>query len=129
MPDGVLLGSDSVLMSVLGCRYRITGKAFHFNLTTDKHQVFLKAFNYLVTLIQNSSTFPDNFANFAQCCMHAGGTRQAFAGLELLMREITTAVGEAAGGKKGRLWTALQSGGFFDLLLARRFHQVFKHKC
>lgn len=53
-----------------------------------------------------------------------GNTRQGFAGVEALMQKICIAVSEAAGKEKKTLWTAFQSGGFFDLLLAGCFAQV-----
>ncbi|KAL8443151.1 hypothetical protein Emed_006935 [Eimeria media] len=54
------------------------------------------------------------------------GTRLAFSGLQEMMLKVAVAVGQAVGtdtrGK--RLWTALECGGFFALLLASHFRQV-----
>lgn len=57
-------------------------------------------------------------------CLLLGGTRQAFGGLQHQMRDISAAVGEAAGEGGKSLWTAFESGGLFALLLASRFRHV-----
>ncbi|CDJ35933.1 RNA methyltransferase, TrmA family, putative [Eimeria mitis] len=53
-----------------------------------------------------------------------GGTRETVFGRGDSLQQIWPAVEEAAGGATGRLWGALGSGGFFEILLSFRFKEV-----
>ncbi|KAL8270783.1 hypothetical protein Esti_005299 [Eimeria stiedai] len=81
-PDELLLGSDSIMMTVLGRSFRITGKRPLRSLSV--------------------------------------------AGLQGMMHRVAAAVGQAVrtDTRGKRLWTALECGGFFALLLADQFLQV-----
>ncbi|KAL8451213.1 hypothetical protein Emag_002832 [Eimeria magna] len=101
-PDEVLLGSDSILMTVLGRTFRITGKP---------------SFNKLLSGIDACKQVEAS---------NERATRLSFSGSQGMMRRVAAAIGQAVGTDTGgkRLWTALECGGIFALLLARYFRQL-----